>query len=268
MRCFVVYLSLAIFSLSLPSWASGIEPACKHLTASANTEYYPYSWQSTINPETMQGAMVELTKRIGEEAGLDIEIKYVGPWARTQKEAFSGHIDLIAGAFYTDERTKVVDYLYPELTKTQTVIWVNQQQSFVYQQLSDLKGKIGGTIINNSLGQKFDDYASKHLQLYELSGIEQGFKMLDAKRLDYVIYEREPSAFAIDRLNINSLTYLQPAISQEGLHLVISKASPCNTPEVQERLTQALHKAKEQHWDAIYLKQAKDVRPTLINVRD
>lgn len=254
-RLICLHLMFVSLALALPSWSQATEPEsrCKQLIVSANADYFPYSWQSTTDPNSMQGAMIDLVKRLTQEAQIDIQIKYIGPWARTQKEVYSGNADLIAGAFLTQHRTKFIDYLYPELTKTQTVIWVNRHNSFVYQQLSDLIGKAGGTIINNSLGQMFDDYAAENLLVHELSNIEQGFKMLDAKRLDYVIYEKEPSAAIIKQLNIDSLTYLQPAVSQENLHLVISKASPCNTKEIRKRLTQALQVAQKQNWAAQYL---------------
>ena len=230
---------------------------CTELTASANTEYPPYSWRSHKNPSEIAGAMPLLVKRIGQEIGVNIRVLYVGAWARTQSELANGHIDLIAGAFFTQPRTKVMDYLYPSLTITQSVVWENTENTFEFTELADLKKRQGATIINNSLGQTFDEYAKEHLTLFQVASIEQAFRMLSDRRIDYVAYEKEPSQYSIQQLKLTNIAAQPVAITHEPLHLTLSKKSPCNTPDLRQLLTKALEKAQQEGWAEQYLAQVK-----------
>lgn len=231
---------------------------CTELTASANAEYSPYSWRSHKNPSELAGTMPLLVKRLGQEIGINIRVLYVGAWARTQSELANGHIDLIAGAFFTLPRTQVMDYLYPALTITQSVIWENTENSFEFTKLDDLKKRQGATVINNSLGQTFDEYAKEHLTLFQVASIDQAFRMLADRRIDYVAYEKEPSQFSIRQLKLTNIVAQPMALTHEPLHLTLSKNSPCNTPELRQRLTQALEKAQQEGWAEQYLIQVTD----------
>lgn len=243
--------------------------SCDQLVMSANTDYFPYSWRLDDGSLRMEGAMIRLVEQVGKEAGITITSLYTGPWARTQKDAYSGKVDLIAGAFYTQQRAQLVDYLHPALTVTESVIWVNKGAAFDFKQLSDLQNKEGATIINNSLGQAFDEYAQQHLNLYMLANIEHGFRMLNSRRVDYVVYEKEPSLAFIEQLNLKNIIHLETPISTEPLYLVFSKASKCNTPEVRDRLNTALEKAQKQQWAQRHLSDMHSFQPpSATSVRD
>ena len=230
---------------------------CRTLLASGNAEYPPYLWRSTQDEFRLEGAVTRLMQRIGQEAGVEIRLIFTGPWGRTQEELAAGRIDMIAGAFYTRARADRMDYLYPAFQQTRTLVWVHKDKPFVYREFADLRERQGVTVINNSFGQAFDDYARDHLRIHQVGSLEQGLRMLSGKRVDYLIYEEEPGLAYARKLRISDVQTLPTPVSGEALYLTLSRRSPCNTDELKQRLESALVKAIREGWMPPLLQQAQ-----------
>lgn len=237
--CRPMLLSLACSLLApVAAWAA---PPCKHLVATGNPEYPPYLWRDPQNSQRLIGANADLLQRLGAALGLEIDVVYGGPWSRAQEEVKSGRIDLIAGAFRTASREVTMDFIPPPFLNTPSVVWVRHDDPFSYTGWADLQGRSGGTLVNNSYGQQFDDYASAHLNLEAVPSADQAFRKLLFKRNDYVIYELYPGLALARTLGITQqLQALAPPVSSEGLYLTVSHQSPCNQPELRAQLAQKL----------------------------
>ena len=232
-------LSLMCFLLA-PA-AAGAAPPCKHLVATGNPEYPPYLWRDPQNPQRLIGANADLLQRLGSELGLEIDVVYGGPWSRAQEQVKSGRIDLIAGAFRTASREVTMDFIPPPFLNTPSVVWVRHHDPFSYTGWADLQGRSGGTLVNNSYGQQFDDYANAHLKLEAVPSADQAFRKLLFKRNDYVIYELYPGLALARTLGISQqVQALAPPVSSEGLYLTLSHHSACNQPELRAQLAQKL----------------------------
>jgi polar amino acid transport system substrate-binding protein len=246
----------------IPGFALGA-PDCSHLTATGNAEYPPYLWRDPQNPQRLIGANADLVKKLGERLGLSIDVLYMGPWSRSQEEVRAGRIDMLAGYFLTQERQQLVDFITPPFLATPTMVWVRRDAGFPYHQWSDLIGRTGGTLVNNSNGQAFDDFANAHLSLEAVPTASQAFQKLILKRNDYVIFEHYPGVALARTLGIEDIVQaLEPPVSSEGLYLALSRSSPCITPALRERmaaqmqeivagpLPQALVKANLELWNS------------------
>ncbi|MEZ0198454.1 substrate-binding periplasmic protein, partial [Pseudomonas qingdaonensis] len=134
-------------------------------------------------------------------------------------------------------------FIAPPFLRTPSVIWVRQDNAFAYQQWADLKGRKGGTLVNNSHGQQFDEYAQANLTLEAVPSARQAFEKLMHKRSDYVVYEQYPGMALARTLGIAAtVQVLQPPVSSEGLYLAISRESPCNRPPLREALAREMAK--------------------------
>lgn len=241
-RCFRHALQLLPCLLLVPLAAAADEP-CRRLTATGNPEYPPYLWRDPQNPQQLIGVNTDLLKYLGKQLGLEIEVVYSGPWSRAQEEVRTGRIDLMAGYFLTSARQQQMDFVAPPFLYTPSVVWVRQGNAFVYQQWADLKGRKGGTLVNNSHGQQFDDYAKANLTLEAVPSARQAFEKLMHKRSDYVVYEQYPGMALVRTLGIAGLVQvLAPPISSEGLYLAMSRESPCNQPQLREALAREMEK--------------------------
>jgi len=188
--------------------------------------------------------------------GIKIDTIYSGPWGRVQKEASSGQIDMIAGAFHTAERVKYMDYLYPAFQMTRPSIWLNSGSNKLYTEWSDLKSEVGISVINNSFGQVFDTYAKQHLNIGQVASVEQALKMLASNRIDYFVYEENSAKAYANKLGILHLKISPIEIERAGLFLTLSKKSACNTPALREKMGQALKLLTTEKNMAYYLSQA------------
>lgn len=228
---------LALTACGIPAQAH----ECKVLKASGNPEYPPYLWRDPQDETRLVGAVVEFMERLGKEVGVDIQVHYVGAWGRVQEETRDGRLDLIAGAFLTMPRLEYMDYL-PSMTTTRSVIVTPPGLSLSYRQWSDLIGRRGLTVVNNSFGEAFDRYAEKHLAIEKVPKLDNALRMLSLKRADYLVYEDAPARAFAARLGIKNLVEAETAISNEPLYITLSRQSPCNTAELRGRMARTINK--------------------------
>ncbi|UXD89087.1 substrate-binding periplasmic protein [Thalassolituus hydrocarboniclasticus] len=237
--------------------ASAEQDACRIFSASGNAEYPPYLWRSPQKPEVLTGAIAAFLQKVAKELDLVIDLQYSGPWGRTQEEVAAGRIDFIAGAFYTAARSERMDYLRPAFQLTRTVVWVNNERPFEFNRWEDLIGRQGVTVIHNSFGQEFDEFSRKHLTVHQVGSLEQGLRMLNGQRVDYMLYEENPARAYAARNRYRNIHPLEQNISSEPLYLTLSKKSACNTPELRARIERVLVKAGEENWMQPLLQQAQ-----------
>lgn len=214
---------------------------CTSLTASGNSEYPPFLWRETPTSIDLNGVnrfiMDELSRRIN----IPIKLIHVGPWSRAQGEVKSGRVDLMAGAFYTNERADYMDYFTPVMLHTNSVVWQRKDKMFPFNKKEDLVDKWGVTVINNSFGQEFDQYSQRNLNVLTVASLSQALRMLAADRVDYVLYEKNPAHAYATMLGLSdSIVPVMPYISSEGLYLTMSKQSPCNLDSIKHQIAIAL----------------------------
>jgi len=221
--------------------------ACDTLVASGNPEYPPMLWQPTSSPGSLTGAVPALLQEIVEPLGVKVVLKDQGSWARVLHMARLGDIDIVAGAFLTDERQAFLDYVMPPITWLPTNIWVPKGKEFKYRYWTDLRGKRGSTLINNSFGQDFDQFADSYLSIEGIRTIEQSFRMAKFGRVDYVLYEDVQGHAKLAKMGMaDEFVQLTPPISAEGLYFALPKGSACNTQAFREAFTRRLEEVTGQ----------------------
>jgi len=236
-----VALATSLASASANPSAAAAAP-CQKLVASGNPQYAPYLWRNPADDQQLIGANAELMQWLSREVGLPIEVRYVGPWSRVQEEARAGRIDLIAGAFFTLPRTEYMDYVYPPFRETRSVVLINEAKPFAYRRWADLQSHRGLTVVNNSFGEEFDRFMRDRLKPTQVATLEQGLRMLELGRADYLLYEDSPAQAYIAGLGIKGLKVLDPPVAQERLYVTLSHRSACNTPELRGALSRAMYK--------------------------
>lgn len=241
----VVAITVLASSPVLADSRSGF--ACDTLAVSGNPEYPPLLWVSDRTPRLLTGAVEAFLREIVEPLGVTVQVQNKGSWARVQRLAQLGEIDLVAGAFITSERIGYMDYVLPPMTHLPTNVWVPKARPFQYRHWPDLKGRQGSTLINNSFGQRFDQYAKDNLDIEGVRTIEQSFLMAQADRVDYVLYEQLQGQVKLERLGIaDEFVALAPPVSREGLFFAFSKRSACNSVAFREAFMKQLSALDDQ----------------------
>jgi polar amino acid transport system substrate-binding protein len=235
------------FFLHLSCAAAAPSDACKHMVVSGNPEYPPYLWRDPDDETRLIGANADLMQLAAKELGITIDVKYMGSWARVQEETRLGHVDMIAGAFFTVPRLEYMDYMYPPFRETRTVIWTRKDSRMNFNKWKDLIGQQGVTVIDNSFGEDFDRFAKTSLKITQVPSLKQALEMLDLGRVQYLIYEEDPGLAYAARMNIQNLKTMAASVTNENLYLTVSHRSPCNTGEIRGQLSQLMYKLAKQN---------------------
>ena len=231
---------------ALPVAAARADEACRQLTASGNPQYPPYLWRDLADDNRPIGANADLLQLLAKELGTPIDVRDVGPWGRVQEEARAGHVDLIAGAFWTAPRSEYMDYFYPAFRETRSVVWARAAPKINDRRWDDLAGLQGVNVINNSFGEEFDQFARSSLKMSQVASVEQAFLMLQKERADYLIYEDSPGLAYLSKLGLTGLKPLTPPVANENLYLTLSHKAACNTGDLRGRITRAMAKLLKQ----------------------
>ncbi|WP_220718324.1 substrate-binding periplasmic protein [Agarivorans litoreus] len=212
---------------------------CNRLVVTGNAEYPPILWRDQNNPGKLTGLAIELLELALMDTEISIDARDRGVWARALQEAKHGEIDMLAGAFLTNERQQYMDYIVPQFTDVPSVVWTKKGNEFNYQKWEDLLDRRGGTLVNNSFGQNFDAYAKKNLKILSSASAERSFAMLLADRFDYVLYELYQGLTILESAGLKSeVVALDNPISVEGLYFTFSKKSGCNSEALRRHLSE------------------------------
>ncbi|WP_240616476.1 substrate-binding periplasmic protein [Marinobacter fuscus] len=239
---------------------------CSKLVVSGNPEYPPLLWVPRDTPKVLVGAVPQFLKEVVKPLGLEVEVRNIGSWARVQRLAELGELDLVAGAFITSERITYMDYVLPPMVQLPTNVWVRRDKVFQYRHWPDLVGKRGSTLINNSFGQNFDSFAEENLDILGVRSIEQSYLMAEIGRVDFVLYELLQGKVKLERLGLEAdFVALAPPVSKEGLFFAFPKKSRCNNEPLREAFMDELLALKragrfEQLIDEYAEKYVREVR--------
>lgn len=239
---------VGLMSLMMMLMASSVwSGECKKIVVTGNPQYPPILFRDKTNPGKLVGISIELLEKAFGELGIEVEAVDSGSWARAQKDAQTGQVDMLAGAFITEERKTYMDYILPPFMTIPSVIWVMKGQAFPFEKWEDLIGLTGGTLINNSFGEKFDAFAKEKLTIEQIPRIELAFRKLEAGRNRYVLYESYQGLAILESLGFkDKFEYLPLPVSEEGLYFTFSQKSACNDPKLKDHLVQKVNEYTEQ----------------------
>ena len=121
-----------------------------------------------------------------------------------------------------------MNFVEPPYMPDPVSVVVRKDDSFRYEQWSDLKGRKGVTNRGESYGDKFDSYMNKDLIVERVQGVDKAFDMLLSKQADYLIIGLYPGKMEARKLNILSkVDFLPKAVVTEGMYVAFSKKSKC-----------------------------------------
>lgn len=219
--------ALAAFAPVYPAYASQEETPssqCPEIIATGHPDYVPISWQKG---DLLVGAAPDLLALISSEIGVPIRTVHSGGWKRAQSQVFAGEIDMIASLYRTAEREALLEYT-SAFSNEPVVVITLVDTDLHFRDRNDLSPYQGGMVIGDSLGQELDDFSATSLKLHTVPSVEHLLNLLDHKRIQYAIHGLYPVMVTAHKLGIapRIRTHVPP-LSQESMHLAISKKSSC-----------------------------------------
>lgn len=174
---------LAILML-LPGCMQVASAQCARMVVAADPAYPPLHW---YDGESMQGASVEIAKRVLDELKIPYVVQYAGPFARIIKMAEYGEVDMVTTLKKTPEREQFLLFPKTPALSNPVAVFQARQRPFKFQDRTDLIGHRGGITRGNKFGDDFDAFLTENLKVEEANSPENNFSKLAAGRIDYFV---------------------------------------------------------------------------------
>ncbi len=207
-------------------------PNNRVIRVTGHPDYPPVIWAQKGNKK-LGGVSVELIETIFKEIDVKVEFINVETWGRAQEEVKAGRIDMLLPPYKTDDRLALYNYSSEAFMMDETVVFVKKGKEFKFENFQDLLKYPGVAIINDSFGNKFDEFDKTNTNITRLPTTEQCFRFVDKNRARYVIAGLNSGMAAITKLQWEGkFVALPKRIIVTGLYAPISLKSQWNIPEI------------------------------------
>lgn len=161
-----------------------VQAQCTRMVVTADPAYPPLHW---FDGDTLQGASVEIAKRVLTDLKIDFEIRTVGPFPRVMALAERGEVDMVVTLKKTPEREAFL--LYPKTIALQNpvAVFTARDALFVYRDKTDLIGLRGTMARGNVFGNGMDEFIKEKLHVQEVNRPDASFSLMLMGRSDYFI---------------------------------------------------------------------------------
>jgi polar amino acid transport system substrate-binding protein len=157
---------------------------CNRLVLTADPAYPPMHW---YDGETLQGASIEIAKRVLDDLKIPYEVRFVGPFPRVIALAERGEVDMVASLKKTPEREGFLLYPRTPALSNPVAVFASRERPFEFKERSDLIGLKGGITRGNQFGDGLDDYIREKLTVEDANNPEHNFSKLGLGRIDYFV---------------------------------------------------------------------------------
>lgn len=216
---FRLLLLVSLWLVTSHTWSETLR--CK---VSGAPNWYPVYF---FDQDAPKGVMVDVLKEVSNSTSIEFEFYHEQPWPWVKKKVQKGDLDVLAGAFYNEQRGR--QFVYSDAVLTVNIhIFTKKDRGIDVSSLGDLKHMHGLRPLGGSYGEEFDRYADKHLSLTEVTPKATMLKMVLHGRADYaVLLERDGKEQLLKpEFRESIVMHDTPKIPVE-VHLVFSKTSPC-----------------------------------------
>lgn len=199
-------------------WFAALElPANRRIVVGGDHNFPPFEYLDKNGRPA--GYNVELTRAIGQELGIDIEVR-LGPWAEIRQALARGEIDVLQGMFYSAERNRQFDFT-PAHTEVQYVGVTRRDGGLPPATAGDLTGKR----IVVQQGDIMHDYVLEHNLAEQVSTVdaqENALRELAEGKCDCALVSRQSALYWIKQMGWNNLVVGQhPLLTLDYCYAVL-----------------------------------------------
>ncbi|OMH31742.1 ABC transporter substrate-binding protein [Motiliproteus sp. MSK22-1] len=148
----------------------------------------------------------------------------VSPWARAIKLVSAGNKDILFPTGKNSERQKIFLYSKEPINQANFRIYVRQDSPIVWSGLESIKGLTIGQRRGFNFGDKWNNLKKVHK--LKLNSTLQGFKMLDAGRVDGIVSYEFITDYALKNAGWKNTYKKLPVFDSTAEYLVALKSNP------------------------------------------
>jgi len=203
------------------------QTACTSVQLNGSGVWYPVSLRK--EDARLQGIFPDLGQEIFDSLEVPVTIGPELPWKRLLTLLEFGQIDVLAGAYLTDERTDKFGVSHPVMQE-EVGVFVRSDLARKPEELDDLVGLRGVAPFGTSFGEEFETFAADKLSIDRQPFDDHltNMRLLKEKKADYFVIARQDGERMILETQAEGLVERLPwPASVNTLHYLFSKKSPC-----------------------------------------
>lgn len=200
--------------------------ACTHPKIGGSSDWYPFAYFDRQQNQ-VKGAAYKFAAQLAKHMKWQpIYPDRYTPWSRSVKQLKSGELDIIVGIYNTQQRRAFMAFSKPYIHIT-TNIYVKKGNTFKFEKIDDLVGKLGGKVLGGAAGGGIDDHPLI-LRFIEVHTREQLFNMLIRERIDYIPFTDMEAEPLIKSLGLrDKIDKLPTPLAKTPVTIAVSKKSDC-----------------------------------------
>ena len=202
--------------------ASTAPAGCTRLVLTGHPAYPPVAWAEGA---TLDGAAIEVVRRLSKDAGVSLAVVNEGSWDGAQRAVRDGKADAIVGVYLTAQRAAYLDYVRPALAPDPSAVLVRVGTTFHYAGWNSLIGKRGVLGAGESFGASFDEFLRTKLTTYRVNGDAAVYRGVVDGRADYGLTGYYAALIHAPK---EKIVIAAPKFVTENLYLAFGKRSPCS----------------------------------------
>ena len=198
---------------------------CSRLVLTADPAYPPLHWYDGTR---LQGASIEIAKRVLDDLKIPYEVRYVGPFPRVMLMAERGEVDMVATLKRTPERERFLGFPNTPAFSNPVAVFVARKHPIAFHDRRDLVGLRGGITNGNLFGDGLDEYLREHLSFEEANSPENNFDKLRLGRIDYFLTGLYAGmAYLVKRGDEEEFTALTPYAAETQNFMALARNGHC-----------------------------------------
>jgi polar amino acid transport system substrate-binding protein len=198
---------------------------CTKLRASGAVGWEPVTYLD--DRRVARGLGVDILQEFAARSGIDLEVNLDIPWNRAMLMLANGEIDVMAGAYFTQQRDRQFFYSLP-FASDDIVVFQNTDHVFEVNDVGDLVNRRGARPQGGSYGDYLDQYAKDHLDIIFSPTGNRILDLLINQRVDYVMLGRYDGLANIANDNISDQIHMvEPPLVANPVMFMFSRKSPC-----------------------------------------
>jgi len=189
----------------------------------------PFTFIDQQKPDIIQGISIDITRLILSTLGCKLNFVQM-PWARALESLKTGKIDILSGAYSTQERRKYAHFSTKGIYSPNILfVRINETERWPFKSLKDIVNTSFtlGIQINVSYSQEYEtlkDQADFASHLHQHSSRESLWHMLALNRIDGVIADQMTGLTELKELGLkNKITPSQLVVSNAPAFFAFSK---------------------------------------------
>lgn len=226
----------SVLGALLCAWMGHAHADCSRLVLTADPAYPPLHW---YDGQKLQGASIEIARRVLEDLKIPYEIRYVGPFPRVILMAQRGDVDMVVTLKQTPEREQFLLFPKTPAFSNPVAVFASRKHVFKFRSRSDLIGLQGGITSGNVFGNGLDEYLREHLTFEEANSPENNFDKLGLGRIDYFITGFYAGmAYLLKRGEEDKFVALTPYAAETQNFIALTRNGNCadKLDQIEERL--------------------------------